>query len=389
MIATLSRPVAGVPDFPSWMVRRAPWLLVALHVPFVVAPPLFTITRRPGLPGDEVALLIGLSVVLAALQLRHSLAASRQRRPRWAFASFLAVAALVYVPTTEYTWDWAISQWMVIGSGAMLLRGRLAALAVLGPALGTGATALYLILMEYAGSVPSSTVIGIYYVVILLMGGAALYGSARLVAVVEELDAARTEVAELAVGRERLRVARDVHDLLGHSLSAVSLKGDLAIRLLATDPDAARAEIASLVDAARVALRDVRAVAADEHAVSLQNECEAAAGLLGAAGIDVRVSLDAPGLAPEVEEILAWAVREGATNVLRHSVGEWCTIAVGRDDGAVRLEMVNDGVQAPPGERRGLVGLAARAAAQRGTVVGSDTGDGRFSLVVQIPEVVA
>jgi len=95
-----------------------------------------------------------------------------------------------------------------------------------------------------------------YYAAFMVAGGLALYGSARLVGILAELFAARAELAEQAVARDRLRMSRDLHDLLGQSLSAVSLKGDLAIRLLAADPPAAQRELESLTSVARSALRD-------------------------------------------------------------------------------------------------------------------------------------
>jgi two-component system sensor histidine kinase DesK len=370
---------------PSWTVRHAPWLLVALHVPFMVAPPLFTITRRPDMPARDAAVLVVVAAALAALQLRHSLAASRGRRARAWGATYLGVLALAYVPLWWYTWDWATSQWMVVASGAMVLRGRPAVVAVMLPVVGTAAVACRHVLTVDEGSVVQSAVFALYYGAVLVMGGAALYGSARLVRVVDELYAARVELADLAVGRERLRVSRDLHDLLGQSLSAVSLKGDLAVRLLATDTGAARAEIESLTGVARDALRDVRAVARDEHAVSLRTEIEAAASLLGAAGIDARLDVDLPDLAPRVEEALAWAVREGATNMLRHSDATACSIGAARRDGRVRLEMVNDGVRAPAGEGRGVAGLTERARELSGSVAAEVNSDGRFRLVVDLP----
>jgi two-component system, NarL family, sensor histidine kinase DesK len=222
-------------------------------------------------------------------------------------------------------------------------------------------------------------------VVGLATGAVALYGSARLVRVVDELDAARTELAELAVGRERLRVSRDLHDLLGHSLSAVSLKGDLAIRLLGRDPPAARVEIESLTGVAREALRGVLAVARDEHAPSLRTEADGAAALLGAAGIRARLELDLPDLAPAVETTLAWAVREGVTNVLRHSQATTCSITATSGAGTVRLELVNDGVGGATGQGSGLAGLAERARELSGSVAAGPDGDGRFRLLIQLP----
>src|SRR5260370_622579 len=124
----------------------------------------------------------------------------------------------------------------------------------------------------------------------------------------DELRETRAELAALAVGRERLRVSRDLHDLLGQSLSAVALKGDLAIRLLRTDPPAARAEIESLTGLARDAIRGIHAVSRDEHAVSLRTETEGAAAPLSAAGIHAPTDADLPDLAPPLERVLAWAV---------------------------------------------------------------------------------
>jgi two-component system sensor histidine kinase DesK len=380
------RAVVGEAGRPPWTVRDAPLLLVALHLPFVVSPPLFTITRRDLSTGDAVVLVV-VALALGALQLHHSLAASQGRRPpAWA-VSFLAVVALTYVPMWWYTWDWAVAQWMVIASAPMVLRGRPAALAVSLPALGTGVVTAYTLITADRTSVAAAGVWAVYYTAVLVMGAAALYGSARLVRVIAQLDAARTEVAELAVGRERLRVSRDLHDLLGQSLSAVSLKGDLAIRLLATDAEAARAEIESLTGLARGALRDVRAVARDEHAVSLAAEVDAAAALLGAAGIAVRVDVDLPDLASPVEEVLAWAVREGATNTLRHSDATTCSITAERAGGRARLVVVNDGARGTASGGHGLVGLAERARELSGSVTARPAGEDRFRLVVEIPEV--
>jgi two-component system, NarL family, sensor histidine kinase DesK len=224
------------------------------------------------------------------------------------------------------------------------------------------------------------------------MGGLALYGSARLVRVVEDLHTARLELADLAVGRERLRVSRDLHDLLGQSLSAVSLKGDLALRLLPSDTEAARAEIQSLTELARSALHDVRAVTLDQHIVSLHAEIEAATALLAAAGIatELDLGLNHPDPAPAHGDVLAWAVREGTTNILRHSDAERCWISATETDGCVTLEIVNDGVRAPgsaAGQGTGLAGLADRASTLSGTVTAGPMADARFRLVVEIPKV--
>jgi two-component system sensor histidine kinase DesK len=267
----------------------------------------------------------------------------------------------------------------------MLLCGWPAGITVAAPLLATAAGVVGEGLVN-GNSVAQVALAVVYWVVGLLTGAVALYGSARLVRVLDELEATRAELAELAVGRERLRVSRDLHDLLGHSLSAVALKGDLARRLLHSDPPAARAEIASLTEVARDTLRGVRAVTRDEMALSLRTEIEGATALLSAAGIDARIDLNLSNPASPVENVLAWAVREAVTNVLRHSQASTCLITAGRRHGDAFLEVVNDGARAPASAGSGLTGLAERAAALNGSVSAGPVSDGRFRLLVEIPE---
>jgi two-component system sensor histidine kinase DesK len=204
----------------------------------------------------------------------------------------------------------------------------------------------------------------------------ALFGTVRLVRLLTELHETRTELAQSAVERERVRVSRDLHDLLGQSLSAISLKGDLAVRLLPIDTAAAHAEIAGVAQAARAALHDMYAITRDEHAAVLGEEVAAAAALLAAAGIDTEVVGTAT-----PHPVLAWAVREGTTNLLRHSDATRCTITLG--PGAV--EMTNDGVRSPRSAGgSGIEGLRARSAAVGGTV-SVTVRDDEFVLRVTVP----
>jgi two-component system sensor histidine kinase DesK len=370
---------------PLWTVRRARWFLFGLHIALVAVAPVFTITGFQGDPGNPaIAVLAALGV--GALQLRHSFAATRGERPRGWPWTLLALVVLVYLPMVWFTMDWAPMQYFVIASAAMLLGGWPAAIAIAAPLLGTAAGVVQATVSGGAAQLAFTVV---YWIVGLGTGAVALYGSARLVQVVDELYAARTELAELAIGRERLRVSRDLHDLLGHSLSAVSLKGDLARRLLHSDPLAARAEIEGLTGVARDALRDIHAVTRDTHAMSLRTETDGAAALLHAAGIDARIDVDLPDLPQPVEEVLAWTVREGITNVLRHSEARTCSVTAAHRDGTVWLEIVNDEARPPAGEGNGLAGLAERARALSGSALAERTRDGGFRLLVEIPEEVA
>ena len=364
-------------------VRQARWFLVALHLPFVAVPAVIATTASQDPQGTPL-ILVPAVLAIGGLQLRHSFAAARGERPRhWPWTLF-ALAALVYVPMVWLSWRWYTTLWFVIGSAAMLLPHRLAALVI-------AIQVLIAILLHHPpwaweGLHPATlSWIVVYLSAILLMGGACLYAAARLVRVVDELYDARAELAQVAVDRERLRISRDLHDLLGSSLSAVSLKGDLALRLLSSDPQAARSEIASLTQMARNALRDVRAVTRGHRQASYRAEIDGAAALLAAAGISAHIDADLPQLSPPVDNVLGWAVREGVTNILRHSEAETCSITAQLQGERIRLEIVNDGASPVVAEGTGLAGLAERARALSGSASAQHTPDGRFRLSVEVP----
>jgi two-component system sensor histidine kinase DesK len=371
----------------AWSMPKARWFLVAVHLAVLAPAPVivsFGIAGEPGTGPAVIAVPLGLAIL--ALQLRHSVALARGVHLRGGLWTLLALAVLVYLPLPWFGWSWVWMQACLMASAPMVLPRWPAAVAVAAPVLGTDVVTVVTL-----APAPASTVTYwlCWQTFTLVVISAALYGSARLVREVDELQATRAELAELAVGRERLRVSRDLHDLLGHSLASVSLKGDLAIRLLRKDPPAARAEIESLTGVARDALRGMRAVTRDEHAVSLHTETDGAATLLRAVGIATHVTLDLPDLSPPVEAMLAWAVREGVTNVLRHSEARTCSIIVGHRNGTVWLEIVNDGVRTPRGEGSGLAGLAERAEALSGSVSAEHTPDDRFKLLIKVPKEIA
>jgi two-component system sensor histidine kinase DesK len=368
---------------PLSTVQRARWFLFGLHIALLAVAPVFAITGFEGEAGNP-AIAVLAAFAIGVLQLRHSFAAAGGERPRGWPWTLLALTVLAYLPMVWLGMGWAPMQFFVIASAAMLLRGWPAGAAVAAPLLVTAAGVVGEAPVG-EGAVQGALSVA-YWTVGLVTGAVALYGAARLVLVLDELEATRTELAELAIGRERLRISRDLHDLLGQSLSAVSLKGDLARRLLHSDVHAARAEIEGLTEVARDALRGVRAITRDQHAVSLRTEAAGAAVLIGAAGIDARIDVDLPGLARPTEEVLAWAVREGITNVLRHSQATTCSVTAARRDGMVRLEIVNDGARPSAGEGNGLAGLAERAGALSGSASGQRLRGGWFRLLVELPE---
>ncbi|WP_131757563.1 sensor histidine kinase, partial [Actinomadura fibrosa] len=161
--------------------------------------------------------------------------------------------------------------------------------------------------------------------------------------VVQELQEARARAARSAVGEERLRFARDLHDVLGHSLQAVALRAEVAERYLERDPGRVRKELAEIQSMARDAVSDVREVVRGYRATSLRTELDGMSAVLRAAGIRCASPAVSPELPAHVHEPLGWVAREAATNVLRHSSATWCEIAVSADGDRVALEIVNDG----------------------------------------------
>ncbi|MFC4058988.1 sensor histidine kinase [Planomonospora corallina] len=219
-----------------------------------------------------------------------------------------------------------------------------------------------------------------------------VYALCRIPEVTRELEETSGDVARVAAVTERLRLARDLHDLLGMSLSGISLKAELAARLLPTDPDRARRELSELLVLAERARDEVRSLTTE---LFLPEEIAAARSILEAAGLHVTVSTSGP---PPDAPLLAVALREAVTNVIRHSAARTCRISVVSVPGRVRLRVTNDGlapaVPERPGtgpmtaqERRGtgLAGLTERITRAGGRL---DAGqrDDTFTLTASLPQ---
>src|SRR5215212_1913247 len=210
----------------------------------------------------------------------------------------------------------------------------------------------------------------------------------RQVATVEELRSAREELARMAVDEERLRFARDLHDLLGHSLSLITLKSELAGRLLPDEPEKAETEVHDIEEVARQALGEVREAVAGYRSPTFDEKVAAAAEMLGTAGIDFELENEAGLLPREIDGMLAWTVREGTTNVIRHSQARSCHIFLAREEGMVYAQITDDGRgetdQETPGS--GLSGLAERVATfSDGSFEAGPLPEGGFRLRIDLP----
>ncbi|WP_183091304.1 sensor histidine kinase [Streptomyces radicis] len=179
-----------------------------------------------------------------------------------------------------------------------------------------------------------------------------------------------------ALVEERLRFARDLHDILGHSLSVIALQSELASRLVGSDPEHARGALKSVADLSRRSIADVREVVVGYRMPPLAAEIDEVAAVLRAAGVAAEVSVPREGVPQPVEQALGWVAREATTNILRHSDAGRCLIRLSTEGGRVLFEVRNDG--AGRGSREGgsgLVGLRSRVEAVGGTLTwGHDDG---------------
>ena len=218
----------------------------------------------------------------------------------------------------------------------------------------------------------------------LLVGIAAVAGR-LLVQANQQLSQAREQIARLAVGEERLRFARDLHDLLGHSLSVIALKSELAGRLIKTTPGLAAHEIEDIEKVARDALREVREAVTGYRQPTLAAELAGAHEALTAAGIDYHVDQDHAPLPPAAEAVLAWTVREGVTNVMRHSQAKRCSVRIINKGGQATIEIIDDGRGGLPQPGSGLRGLEERVRERGGTLTAEPLPHEGFRLRVILP----
>lgn len=258
--------------------------------------------------------------------------------------------------------QWATWAWIggsIAGSAPLLLRRRAAAVVTVAALVVAAGVARWT-------DGPASRVVD--YLVITLVLAVTVAGMSILQVWLWDLlvqaQRGRAALARLAVTEERLRFARDVHDLLGHNLTVIALKAELASRLAPVDPERAGREAAQVQRLAAAALTEVREAVHGYRSVRLRDQLAAIEQVFASSGVRCTVSHPDRDLPPETATRLVPVLREASTNVLRHSTATWCTIEIRIDPQEVRMTVVNDGAgdAGPDRHSYGLRGLADRLA---------------------------
>jgi two-component system, NarL family, sensor histidine kinase DesK len=213
----------------------------------------------------------------------------------------------------------------------------------------------------------------------------------RFMDAVAELRRTREELARTAVEAERLRFARDLHDLLGHTLSVMVVKAQVTRKLADRDPALAAQQAKDIEDIGRGALTEVRQTVAGYRGRGLARELEAARAALADAGLTLAIRQDGPPVPDGADALLGWVVREGVTNVIRHSGGQQCQVDVRNSGGRATVTILDDGDGTPSatlpggGGGHGLDGLRERLAADGGTLESGRVPGGGFRLAATVP----
>jgi two-component system, NarL family, sensor histidine kinase DesK len=369
------RPWVGGDDARPLGTSRIGWLWAAVWLIYLAVPIRTAWRHRDSLAGvvAVVALVVfavGFAVYFAWMRGHRIRTGELHAGPVWAM---LAAMVLLLAIATPGAGEDVVAGAVYVGvTAAMTLPGRqvLAVVAAL-----TAAALLLPLVVPGWESLDD-------FIPQLLLATFAAYGVGQVLKRNIELAHARQQLVELAVMQERERVARDVHDILGHSLTVITVKTELAGRLLEASGEGdtrARAELADAERLAREALADVRATVSGMRQLSLTGELAAARQALDAAGIAADLPSAVDDVPARYRELFAFALREGVTNVVRHSGASRCVVRLTADC----IEVRDDG-RGPDGavSGSGLTGLRGRAQAAGARVETGTAAEGGFLLRV-------
>jgi two-component system sensor histidine kinase DesK len=306
-------------------------------------------------------------------------------------AAVLAVVAAGMGGAEPFGWGVALVTWLSIAT-LWISRRKVVVLA-----LGTFAVGMALAMLSVvtgSGLLTSDMELAealVFYAFLYGVWCAVIPPSNRMVVWILTLATQAHEGREahtrLAVAEERLRFARDLHDLVGHQLSAIAVKTELAVRLF--DADAAKAEMVEVNTLTRTALRELREAVRGYRELDLPAELNSVKGVLEAAGVRCELHLPYRDLPGDVAPVFAYAVREAVTNVLKHSTASFCEITLRFTDEQAELRVRNDGVARRQAADlgSGLTGMGERLAGVGGKLTARPTDDGEFQVlaVVSLP----
>ncbi|MFF4326751.1 sensor histidine kinase [Streptomyces sp. NPDC048387] len=365
------------PDKTVHKVVKSLWILIWL---FYLSAPVTDLVSGGHSTGARVLGGLGL-LGFVVWYLRLVFRPDQQKPVRPVLLSLAVLSAEASVLSLALGREWLVLfVYVSIASGAALPL-RLSRLTV------PGATA---ILTALALTVPGGDAYLAGLLIPALMGGFAMVGVREMIRTTIELRQARATVAQLAANEERLRMARDLHDLLGHSLSLITLKSELAGRMLPDHPDRAAQQVADIEKVSRQALVDVREAVSGYRRPTLPGELAGARTALAAAGVRADLPADFTDEVPEEPECaLAWSLREAVTNVVRHSGATRCTVALTTRQTlagpVLELSVTDDGAGGAAVPGNGLTGLTERLEAVGGTLWAGPAGRTGFRLLARVP----
>ncbi|MEV6673892.1 sensor histidine kinase [Streptomyces sp. NPDC051162] len=309
----------------------------------------------------------------------------RRRHTRTPRVALAGLAAVTYSLTIGYGGDWLLCFPLLSLASGIVLRNREGNGRRLGVVVLTLSCSAGLI-GSFRGGPSESLIIGYGTMLSGLVTAAIL----TLFETVAQLRATREELARSAVEQERLRFSRDLHDLLGHTMSVIVVKAEAVRRLAPRDLDAALGQAADIEAVGRQALTEIREAVTGYREGSLTTELDRARSLLEASGIEAEIRQSGPPLPPQSAALLGWVVREGVTNVVRHSGAGRCTVEVRGETDQVRLEITDNGrgVGSDASAKScgtGLKGLAERLAVAGGSLTCGPDGRRGFRLVAELP----
>jgi two-component system, NarL family, sensor histidine kinase DesK len=357
-------PLAGAEERKLRAARRFGRMGLALTMLWMLGVPAAVVAFE-GLHPAQLWPLYGLYVVAVALHLwriREHMRSLGGRAPVWFVLAAVAVGlavALLGIGSSFIGSLWALVTAVLLGDVVGGMRARWVAVWV----VGSSVVVLGLGYAVAAATTPAEAppwwpwfnagVAAFYLLSIWTVDVERLWW----LKAVTDMDDARRTAAELATARERLRLADDLHDILGHALEVVAFKSELAARLQGVDAERARLEMEEVQRVARASLSEVRAMVRETRGTDLVTELAGARAVLQSAGIALVVRGDPDTLGPVARNVLGRVLREAMTNVLRHAQPSHCTVEIEVVDGDARLAVVNDGTL--PGADASGTGLAA------------------------------